>query len=305
MAAHSEISGTRNLSRAHWQRSVGSVVVGRMADDALRERAEQPLPDIDIINNYVHLCRGRNGLSQLWARVYVVSGLLHQMVEDPYADTVQNATIQAGFEQHTFTRSPERALEEGFNTQAVFPVNLAWGIERAAYRQRVKGYDMRTLEDVADMFRRPDFRSLVDQSALTKNGYWGSNSTGVTYNMFETDDFVFDDSGVRFSEARSRGIRQAIREVNQGGAKRRMGLPHQPSSGCPVRHVRPHFTPSAQDQANLAMLSQHYGVPAEALLAPRPQSVIYDALDFVAGALEAYSPGFEQIDMHERECVQV
>lgn len=283
----------RNLGRAQWHRSVGNAVFGRLAD-IYYEAIPKDLQSADLqecdrqADEY--LFRADNNVAM--ARAFALS-----MAATRTMFTNQPFLISGIREQavaNTFSQNITVGFTEGVMTQATFPLNLAAAVSEAANQENVPNFSVQSLGEIAGVLRRPDYRELVDQAAFTKNGVWESFATSVlvprspfpgtarTYVGFE-----FSDENVAFDKPTSHYLKHALQEVNRRGLPAEgTDITRRASSGCPVRHLKPHFPDTTEGRDNLTLLAHQFNVSREELLAPRKQSVINDGLDILANLLE-------------------
>jgi hypothetical protein len=286
----------RDLSRAHWQRSVGAVVFRELGDVQF---TAPPLPDSEIAPLVQAAAQKSADLGDDPQWTTAQSILYHTLLRHslPAGVLSSGTAIGDGLARHTFYRTPHRIMMEAIEAQVYYPLNLAHLVCHRAAVQGVAGYQVKRYGDIAGLLRRSDLRQMIDQSALTRNGVLQHMTSGGVppENMASRQPFSeFESAGVLFDAAGSVTFHQDIRDFflaalrhnNARGLSGEYQVDVQSSSGCPARHKQPHFTGSHEDTSALAALSQTFGKPESELIAVRPQSAIESGLDWMAGMLE-------------------
>jgi hypothetical protein len=284
----------RDMTRAHWQMGAGAVVMNQLArqyyQESLRAFGED---NIKILLNLTDYFGRQYGLYGTWAQAHALaSGFMKTIDFNPKTTT----DIEAQMVRHTYAKSANGATEEGMMTEARFPLNLAYLISAEAREKSVDGFEVKSLLDIADFFRRPDFRRMVDQSAFTLNNIWGGfaamPSTEIHIPLISSDisppevSFEFSDGQVAFSEEFGNFLHSELVRVNQQGLSEGTEIQHRTSTGCPVRHLQPHFSSDPEAQDELARLAVHFGKTPEELTAKQDKTVIEEGLDHLADVFE-------------------
>jgi hypothetical protein len=281
----------RDLSRAHWMRSVGTVVMGEMADDLLQAEPYR-LDDSNIAaHNRRARALGDHGSPEALSRAYAIG---EKVFSSQYTGAAENVApdLQDGFDSYTHFGEPHRVFQEGCQAAVVFPLNLAAAISQTASRKNVGGFAADSLGNIARMLRRPDYQQLTRESALTKNGVWRIFTSALMQGsedvIFRNPplDFEFENGEVSFSRDFSAFLKTEIRKVNREASPKLLLVSYLSSSGCPVAHTGPHFSRSPEDASRLDHLSQTFDKPAEQLLQRRDRPVLFDFLDHYADALD-------------------
>ncbi len=178
---------------------------------------------------------------------------------------------------------------------------MARVISQQATAQEIGGFATDSLTSIAQVLRRPDFKNIVNTSALTRNGVWGAFATNPRLDFSRHPskpvlDLEFTDGQVALSAEFSGYLRNQLSRVNQEGKSFGRDIMSRVSSGCPVRHTHAQFTDSSGDRKNLRILSSYFGKPTEELLVPREQSVISRFLDVQANILDQADAIYQNID---------
>lgn len=300
----------RDMGRPHIQRSVGAVVAREVCAAFFEEqRAGMDSIDTDKIIEWSMRQMDAHSTGAVLAIAQTLSLAIFYPVRGELPFQSRHADeIDTIFFDNSFSTSMPEAMREGLLAQAHFPLNLARDISAAAAEKGKTGFETGTLMEIASVVRRPDFREMVDEASLTANGVWGGYSTSFEklHRFGRMDDadrlgfdiaapagleFIFTAGGsVQFAPEIRAYLRERLRVVNKAGITydpHEGGIDAAPSSGCPARHLRAHFTKNSSDKHNLALLEDLFGKPSEAVLQPYDQSVIEAGLDLLADALEA------------------
>lgn len=292
--------GGRDMSRAHWQRSVGHVLMSelteRFFDDYLQPVTEEV---IEASERTVARWNRESPCDPVWARAHAVSRELFQV--HPGSDLIpDNKDLEAQAGRYTHNLYIEASLSEGLETQTFFPLNLASQVSRVAAKQGIEGFETGSLTEIATVLLRPDFQEVTKDSAFTKNGVWGPFATTQLsdywpLNSDPNQDITFISGKVAYSSELNRYLKRRMSNVNQEGVSFRANVTFLTSSGCPVRHDRAHFTDSAEDRRNLQILSKYFNKTVNELLAPRAENIIVRGLNVQAGILEQAAAYYDEV----------
>ncbi|HSX35812.1 MAG TPA: hypothetical protein VLH84_02650 [Patescibacteria group bacterium] len=293
----------RDLSRAHMQRTVGVVVSRETVEPFYAERRAY-IPSLTA--DEIFMTDSPYPLpATSWAAAQRVSEiLLNCPVTMP---EVGIETIDDIMSQLTYAGTTIYSMREGMETQAHFPLHLAYDISVAAQREWVPGFETDTLHSIINLLNRTDFRAMVDTAAFTANARWRSYSTSFhkTYKLFEGGPplrFTFDEAGnVDFTPALKIHLLKALDAVNKAGkSEGGYDTPGSTSSGCPARRLRPSFTGTTHDEANIGALAAYFNISPDAVEATRDTNIIFQGLDLLVEALEHVEPLVEAHITQER-----
>ena len=294
--------GSRDLSRAEWQRSVGAVIFTQAADEVFAGEMSD-MPDLNTTVAWAKRNQYMTGVDSFWylAHDVVYSIFAKRLTERrPHVPTIAEPDVMEFTHFGSAFNSVTEVMDEALRTQAAFPLNTAQLISLKAAEQGIAGYEVTTYAQMAQMLRRSDFRDIVATSLLTSNGVWqnvsldkGISDGAVTEesgadmikNFYEALEFTADDTVV-MGEPMQQRLYAALKEVNKAGLSRTGFMANRASSGCPARHLRPHFTDSEADTLKLDALSRAYGKESAELQSQRHQSVVEDGLDLTSTILE-------------------
>lgn len=290
----------RDMSRPHFQRTVSVVMSRELMGQHYELRRTQDVAetlDVKFLTRRAEVLKHyHRNPSAVWQLAQLVSAAtldaergVTGVTEPPYA-------IENLWDQYNHAHSAMVTMHEGIETQTFMPLRLAQDVWHAASEQGQSGFEANSLEDVAAMLRRPDFRRLVDKAAFTANGVWESYSVTPAADFWSRTrearlEFVFDAEGnVDFSPKFNAFLLKMLRKVNEKGlspADTGGNVSEASSAGCPARRLRPSFTKSQQDRIWLGMLSDYFQKSPEELQATHESSVIDQGLDLVADAVLA------------------
>lgn len=292
----------RDLSRAHWQRTIAPVVIRELIGDSFDRPPELSEAILEGCERRALSTVGTDSIGLVWARAYAVS---YQILDGSiqYNELMKSQTPQqliAQFDKFTFAKNINDVIEEGTRTQARFPISLAKSVSDDASSRGIKGFGMQNLNDVAAMIHQPYFREMVDTALITSNGFWRGFSTQEISSLPGelNGDYVYDfhnDGTVEFSPKAVTAIHSKIQEVNQYSDGNSDMVEQQSSSGCPARHSHTSFN-TESDKVNLEMLSKYFGKASDELTQVHEQSVVQKGLDLMVTGLEKYSGWFDQMD---------
>jgi hypothetical protein len=292
----------RDLSRAHWQRTVGTVVMHEFLEEAFSQPREIPGALLMTCERRAQSLVNTDDIDLVWGRAYAVSlHLIDGNIQYAVLPTSRAPeTLREQFIKYTFKKVADDVIEEGALTQARFPITLARSIVNEAKSKGIEGYKIDTLKDVAEMLDEPYFRDMVETALLTSNGFWSGFATQTFIQrptiLKSIDPFTFHQDGrVEFSPAATDAMRSKIKEVNRQGDQKNAMVETQSSSGCPARHLRTSFK-TTEDIDNLNMLSSYFGKTPEELTQARDKNVVQKGLDLVIAGFEKYSEWFANVD---------
>lgn len=297
----------RDLSRAHWQRSVGRVVMVEMFSEFLESNPPE-LSELEaqVISIEVNKYHRPVTSTEAFTRAHFTTA--HYFSADRFTatDRFDDTIIGQQIGEYAFFTGLHDILHEAMNTQAHFPLNLADAVSESAADESVPGFATDSLTDIAALLRRPDFQDMTLDAMLTRNGIWRTFSTSRHYSRADMDEialgegsalgFTFDDHGqVTFSQGFKKLLHEELSFVNKEGIKA-ANVARSASSGCPIRHEKPRFVGLVTDQANLDALSVAFGKSPEQLLEPRPEHIERTALNVTADLLEQAETRFSALD---------
>ncbi len=294
-------SDDRDLSRAHWQRTVGAVVMNQACKNLFSvnsiEFSEDMVSSVSSqAAKYAADCR----IPLLWAEASVLSEQyiafkLPQDILEP--EPHYPVALYDQLEKYTYEGRLSEVIREGLQAQAYFPVNLARKIDTYARHAKFPSLYIDSLADLANLVERPDFRTMTDQALLTRNGIWQSftattnpSQTENAPSLFTRDLITIDDQEhIAFRPFVLRSLRQSLSQVNAVGVRPEKGtiLSTVSSSGCPAGHSRPRFTDSPSDTDKLMVLREFYNVTDQELLADQPETIVQRGLTYYASVLRA------------------
>lgn len=288
-------SSARDLSRAHIQRTAEVVVSREVAEPFFAERrAYIPLLTAEEI---FMTDSPYPPPATPWVAAQRVSKILLDSGADMPATGGGVEAINNMVAPFMYSNTVRYGILEGLESQTHFPLHLAEDISAAARQAGISGFETGTFGGIISLLKRPDFRAMIDASAFTANAVWGSYSTSfhTPYRSSEGRPhlgFVFDAAGnADFAPAFKTHLHEALVKVNRagnsGGGYDTVG---STSSGCPARHVRPHFTGSETDVRNIEVLAGYFGISAEEVTVTRESSVITQGLDLLVEGLEYVQP---------------
>lgn len=304
MSVDAEAIGTRDMSRAHWMRSVGTVAMTELTTRFYEEQEFGSFnpDDLEDYSREVDEYLQWHTNSLTWAHAFALSRMfLPHRLDGTFVG--RSPELREQMERHTHYGTPTDVLREGLLTQATFPLNLAIDVSLAAEEAGAAGFEMEDLTGIARVLRRPDFQALVHAAAFTKNAVWEHYAT-TPFDYYQSKspddpplDFVFSENGVAFTPSFSSYLKRQLAATNRRGlsssSRAFSGVEDLVSSGCPVQHKRPHFTDSVEDEANLHKLSEYFDKPEAELLAERETTVITDGMNRLAYLLEKAAPYVE------------
>ncbi len=291
----------RDLSRAHWQRSVGAVVMDQSCKDLFTTES------IELSNEMIGTITAQSTkfakdchLPQLWAEASVLSEQYVAFKQpqnfrepEPHYPVV----LYDQLERYTYEGRLSEVIREGLQAQTYFPVNLARKIDTYARHAKISSLYIESLADLANLVERPDFRTMVDQALLTRNGVWQSFTATMNPSQTERSPSLFtqeliaidDHEHITFRPFVLRSLRKSLSQVNSVGVRSEKGtiLSTVSSSGCPAGHSRPRFSRSPADEDNLIVLREFYDTTDQELLADQPETIVQRGLTYYASVLRA------------------
>ena len=106
----------RDMSRAHWQRSVGSVLLGGIADKLIDEHIQPVTPEsISDCERTITEFREAYDLPLTWGRAFAISSRF--LTIPPGSGLVPyNEQLQKQSDRFTFNRHVDRVFSEGMET---------------------------------------------------------------------------------------------------------------------------------------------------------------------------------------------
>lgn len=300
-----EAESARDMSRARWQAGEAAVVFTQAAD-VLFADGSIATPDIKQINKYAKRERAIIGTDPHWFKACDVLLATLDVRADQAMMTIPD-TAKDGINHHTYYgamhNSVGEVVREALKAQICFTLNAAQMISLEAERREIDGFGTDTYSEIAALISRADFGLIIHTSLLTRNGVWGGLSFKKGMEFDNKEDYSPEDPVARnfmrnliFDEQRAVALgpdftdllRANLRHVNQLGNSTRGVMSDRTSSGCPARHLKPHFSNSPADQARLAALATAYGTSPEELLTERKTTVVADGLRFMATILENF-----------------
>lgn len=302
MMSQEGLSHERDMSRAEWQRSIGAVVFTQAMDHLLAEGPIE-LPDMHDVNVTSTHWETVGYAPSFWTAAHLtVAGILENRLKT--GEYQPSPDARQGIHDYTYYRTPLLVIQEGIKAQVGFPLNMAQLISQEAAYRGVTGYEIGGHAQLATFLRREDFRSMIHTALLARNGAWEhiSVNAGLPADIHDAADhrpitsvaqhvargIQFTDGKVDFTEAHRRELLQELQIANAHGNSLRGVHATRTSSGCPVRHLRPQFTPGDESQATLGRLAEYYDLTVEELTTPRRQTVVEDGLDFMAELLDNF-----------------
>jgi hypothetical protein len=292
-----ESGPSRDLSRGHFERSVGVAITNQVMEPFYRQ-CQTRLGDINLDEVTMRgsaLAEWQQLSHKAWGMAYVVTELALDPNRLQLPSNSERDAVDSLLSKGMFAGSIDYSMHDGVNTQAHFPIRLAHDISVAARAQRVRGFKATNLRDIASIIRRPDFRATVDSAAATANGVWGLYSTTFDEPLPATDGmmpplgFAFAPDGtVSFSPEVQQFLTDAMRKVNLQGA---LAVTTDAelsaaSSGCPARRIKPSFLDTPEDNARLALLSRYFKTSPAVIKQPVDLNIINQGLELTAHALD-------------------
>ena len=297
----------RDMARAEWQRSVGAVIFGEVAD---RIFADGPIttPDMALIERLSDNRGNAYGVDPFWHQAHAVIGDIMEARAKGQAESIANLALD-GVHRYThfgsMHRSPQEVVTEAVRAQTSFPLNMVQLIGMESRRRGLPWYRVQTYDELGATLRRPDFAHLIGETLLTRNAVWErlSLDRGVETQVWDKEkvspihdrtrhvmhELEFDEEGnVALGGPTRKFLREELKRVNQQGISENRGMADRTSSGCPARHLRPQFSTSPPSQFTVHKLAEAYGKTPEELLRTRETSVVEDGLRFMATILENY-----------------
>lgn len=291
----------RDISRAQWQRGEGMVLYSNHADNAYADNTmyldDAALSEI-LSNQYSSSSSDYNEFSFEGTEDPIVIQavrIANALFPSPNKQFGSQHTIPSLIEnnigRHTYAQTFEGTFEEANDTMRAFPLTLALTLSAAASERGIAGYELQCLRDYAAMFRKKDFRNMVDAAAFTNSGFWGSYSNSMEPDLrplIGDDAIVYDQDSEQmgFSEPFVRQLHERMRLKNKKGDSDAPNIAVRPSSGCPARHLAPHFEGNQNSGASIEALAKHFGMSASEVVATREKSAINVGLDYLADAFE-------------------
>lgn len=288
--------------RATWQRSEGMVLFSELTAEILPELG-QNITDSDLDTVLRHRAKD----DSLFHTAFEVSGLLNtaHIRLGYYAKCAEpNAYVT----QYTFAKNVEKAFSEGLMTAANFPLNLMMAANEQ-FLLRSNGSPMYdSLGKLVTDMRSDWFHSLCGTAGFTRNGLWGpfsteDNCSSTTDGTTETTQlrFLHDDRGnysYTFSDTADDMLRKELKNRNQYARRRLKAAAMNQTgpvtevwdtgttSGCPVRHLEPHYPSDELAEISLGALSIQLHRSSNELVTKRDKSGISLGLDTLADLLD-------------------
>lgn len=282
----------RDVSRADWQRKTGAVVMRELTEPVLSRPPVFLDPNTIIaIEHRARQLQQKEGLDSTWSRAYALSIDTFRVPSGSVGPVPHNEILEEQVDTYTFMHTSPMSFAEGMQSQQFFPLNLARMISTTAKERGVAGFGSESLGEIATVFRRPDFRAMIDQAAFTKNGMWRDFTSQISGKYTPPEggsdlEIVFQDGEVAFSAKFAAYLRSQLSEVNRNGLQD-VDVDKSSSSGCPAAHKRAHFTDNSNDQIQLQLLSNHFGKTTEELTQSHEKSIIQEGIERMTQVLEA------------------